>query len=65
MSVLVYTESDKGAFKKNALEVASYAYKVAQDMGESVTAVAINAGDETSLGNYGVSKVLKVSNGDL
>ena len=65
MSVLVYTESDKGAFKKNALEVASYAYKVAQDMGESVTAVAINAGDEASLGNYGVSKVLKVSNGDL
>ncbi|WP_420398746.1 electron transfer flavoprotein subunit alpha/FixB family protein [Flagellimonas sp.] len=65
MSILVYTESDKGAFKKNALEVASYAYKVAQDMGESVTAVAINAKDEASLGNYGVSKVLKVSNGDL
>ncbi|WP_431127580.1 electron transfer flavoprotein subunit alpha/FixB family protein [Flagellimonas flava] len=65
MSILVYTESDKGTFKKNALEVASYAYKVAQDMGESVTAVAINAGDEASLGNYGVSKVLKVSNGDL
>lgn len=65
MSILVYTESDKGAFKKNALEVASYAYKVAQDMGESVTAVAINAADEASLGNYGVSKVLKVGNGDL
>ncbi|MCL6268144.1 electron transfer flavoprotein subunit alpha/FixB family protein [Flagellimonas myxillae] len=65
MSVLVYTESDKGKFKKNAFEVASYAYKVAQDLGTTVTAVTINAEDEASLGNYGVSKVLKVSNGDL
>ncbi|TMU50984.1 electron transfer flavoprotein subunit alpha/FixB family protein [Flagellimonas algicola] len=65
MSVLVYTESDKGAFKKNAFEVASYAYKVAQDLGTTVTAVTINANDDASLGNYGVSKVLKVSNGDL
>lgn len=65
MSILVYTESDKGNFKKNAHEVASYAYQVAQDMGESVTAVTINANDDSSLGAYGVSKVLKVSNGDL
>ncbi|MCL6275011.1 electron transfer flavoprotein subunit alpha/FixB family protein [Muricauda sp. 2012CJ35-5] len=65
MSILVYTESDKGNFKKNAHEVASYAYQVAQDMGESVTAVTINANDDSNLGAYGVSKVLKVSNGDL
>ncbi|WP_136466162.1 electron transfer flavoprotein subunit alpha/FixB family protein [Flagellimonas onchidii] len=65
MSVLVYTESDKGKFKKNALEVASYAHKVAQEVGGSVTAVTINAEDEASLGNYGVSKVLKVANGQL
>ncbi|MGX1928880.1 electron transfer flavoprotein subunit alpha/FixB family protein [Flagellimonas sp. 2504JD4-2] len=65
MSVLVYTESDKGKFKKNALEVASYAHKVAQEVGGSVTAVTINAEDDASLGNYGVSKVLKVSNGEL
>ena len=43
MSVLVYTESDKGKFKKNAFEVASYAYAVAQQIGETVTAVSINA----------------------
>ena len=65
MSVLVYTESDKGKFKKNAFEAASYAHKVAQEVGGTVTAVAINAEDEASLGNYGVSKVLKVSNGQL
>lgn len=51
MSVLVYTESLKGKFKKNAFEVASYAYKVAQDMGTTVTAVTFNAEDDASLGN--------------
>ncbi|SHG83386.1 electron transfer flavoprotein subunit alpha/FixB family protein [Flagellimonas flava] len=65
MSVLVYTESDKGKFKKSAFEVASYAHKVAQDLGGTVTAVSVNAEDDATLGNYGVSKVLKVSNGDL
>ncbi len=65
MSVLVYTESDKGKFKKNAFEVASYAYAVAQQLGETVTAVSINANDSDSLGTYGVSKVLNVSNPDL
>nr|WP_299073550.1 electron transfer flavoprotein subunit alpha/FixB family protein [uncultured Allomuricauda sp.] len=65
MSVVVYTESDKGKFKKNAQEAASYAYKVAQELGESVTAIAINADDDASLGNYGVSKVLKVTNDQL
>nr|WP_299385023.1 electron transfer flavoprotein subunit alpha/FixB family protein [Allomuricauda sp.] len=65
MSVLVYTESDKGTFKKNAFEAASYAYKVAQDMGETVTAVTINAGQDDALGTYGVSKVLKITSGDL
>ncbi|MEM9075644.1 MAG: electron transfer flavoprotein subunit alpha/FixB family protein [Bacteroidota bacterium] len=65
MSVLVYTESDKGKFKKNAFEVASYAYAVAQQLGETVTAVSFNAEDASSLGNYGVSKVLNISNNDL
>ncbi len=65
MSVLVYTESDKGKFKKNAFEVASYAYAVAQQVGETVTAVSINVDDNEALGAYGVSKALKVSNGDL
>ena len=61
MSVLVYTESENGKFKKNAQEAASYAYEVAQQMGLSVTAISINANDNESLGTYGVSKVLNVS----
>ncbi len=61
MSVLVYTESENGKFKKNAFETASYAYEVAQQLGTSVTAVAINAASADELANYGVTKVLSVS----
>ncbi len=65
MSVLVYTESENGKFKKNAFEVASYAKAVADELGTSVTAISINADENESLGNYGVSKVLNVSNENL
>nr|WP_321247245.1 electron transfer flavoprotein subunit alpha/FixB family protein [uncultured Psychroserpens sp.] len=65
MSVLVYTESEQGKFKKTAFEVASYAKAVADQMGTTVTAITINAGDTSELGNYGVDKVLNVSNSDL
>ncbi|MEY8847972.1 electron transfer flavoprotein subunit alpha/FixB family protein [Psychroserpens sp. XS_ASV72] len=65
MSVLVYTESEQGSFKKAAFEVASYAKAVADQLGTSVTAVAINANNTSDLGKYGVSKVLNVSQNDL
>ncbi len=65
MSVLIYTESTEGKFKKVALELASYAKQVANAMGTTVTAVAINAGDTSELGKYGVDKVLKVTNDQL
>jgi len=65
MSVLVYTESDQGKFKKAALEVASYAKAVANQLGTTVTALTINADDISELGNYGVDKVLKVSDSQL
>jgi electron transfer flavoprotein alpha subunit len=65
MSVLVYTESEQGKFKKTALEVASYAKAVADQMGTSVTALTINANDASELGNYGVDKILSVTNNDL
>ncbi|TBN02368.1 electron transfer flavoprotein subunit alpha/FixB family protein [Hyunsoonleella flava] len=65
MSVLVYTESEQNKLKKAAFEVASYAKAVADQLGTTVTAVAINSGDTSELGNYGVDKVLKVSNSDL
>ena len=65
MSVLVYTESEGGKFKKTALEVASYAKAVADKMGTSVTAITFNADDTSVLGNHGVDKVLKVTNSQL
>ena len=65
MSVLVYTESLKGKFKKNAFEVASYAHDMAQKLGTQLTAVTINADGDGELGQYGVSKVLKISDDRL
>lgn len=65
MAILVYTESENGKFKKNAFEVASYAKAVADQMGTSVTAISFNASENESLGAYGVSKVLNVTNDTL
>lgn len=65
MSILIYAESSEGKFKKAALELASYAKKIADSMGTNVTAVAINANNTEELSKYGVSKVLNVSNDKL
>jgi electron transfer flavoprotein alpha subunit len=65
MSILIYAESAEGKFKKVAFELASYAKKVADAMGTSVTAVTINASNASELGKYGVSKVLQVTNEQL
>ena len=65
MSVLVYTESEGGKFKKAAFEVASYAKEVANMLGGTVTAVSINGGDASELGTYGVDKVLEVKDDKL
>jgi electron transfer flavoprotein alpha subunit len=65
MSVLVYTESEEGKFKKVAFEAVSYAKGIADSMGTSVTAVAINGGSASELANFGADKVLEVSNDGL
>jgi len=65
MSILIYAESADGKIKKVALELASYAKKVAASMGTSVTAVTINNSDNSALATYGVDKVLNVSNDKL
>ena len=62
MSVFVYTETLNGKLKKNAFEVASYAYELAQKTGSEVVAIAFNADSCEDLFNYGVSKVLHVKN---
>ncbi len=65
MPVLVYTETLNGKFKKNAFEAASYASALAQETGDTVTAVAINADNCDALGQYGVTNVLHYSNDAL
>ncbi|WP_413999455.1 electron transfer flavoprotein subunit alpha/FixB family protein [Flavobacterium sp. W1B] len=65
MSILIYAEYAEGKFKKVAFELASYAKKVAESLGTTVTAVTINAGDVSELSKYGVDKVLKVNNDKL
>lgn len=65
MSILIYAESADGKFKKVAFELASYAKKVAESMGTTVTAVTVNAANVSDLSKYGVDKVLKVNNDQL
>src|SRR5690606_12516696 len=65
MSILVYTESENGKFKKSALEVASFAKGIADKLNTQVVAVTVNAQDSSALGNYGVDKVLEVKDSKL
>ncbi|GAA0871333.1 electron transfer flavoprotein subunit alpha/FixB family protein [Gangjinia marincola] len=65
MSVLVYTESENGKFKKTAFEAASYAKGIADMLDTSVSAISFNAVDADVLGTYGVSKVLNVEHDKL
>ncbi|PVW17155.1 electron transfer flavoprotein subunit alpha/FixB family protein [Marixanthomonas spongiae] len=65
MSILVYTESEEGTFKKIAQEAVSYAKGIADKMGTHVTAVSINGDESNDLGKYGAEKVLNVYNDKL
>ena len=65
MSVLVYTESWAGSFRKSTFEAVSYASETAKVLGTEVVAVSLeNVSDEelNKLSNYGVSKVISVEN---
>lgn len=68
MSVLIYAESADGKFKKSIFEAVSYARAVADQMNTSLVALSIgnvNASELSSLGKFGVEKVLNVSNEKL
>ena len=65
MSVLVYTESEEGKFKKIAFEAVSYAKGIANMLDTTVTAVSINGKHTDQLGKYGASKVLSISSEQL
>ena len=63
MSVLVYTENWDGKFKKLSFELVSYASKIAEMTGGSVTALSIGNVDEDELkklSNYGAVKIISV-----
>ena len=65
MSILIYAESAEGKFKKVAFELASYAKKIAETTGQTVTALTLNMSDVSELSKYGVDKVLKVTSDKL
>ena len=65
MSILIYAESADGKLKKVAFELASYAKKVAESWGTTVTAVTINNSNTSELAFYGVDKVICAAHSDL
>lgn len=65
MSVLVFTESEDGKFKKIAFEAVSYGKAIADMLNTTVTAIAINSSNTSELGKYGASRVLQVTNNKL
>jgi len=67
MSVLVYTEINKGHVKKSSLECVNYAAKIAAMTGSTVTAI-VNKADQALLdeiGKAGANKILSISNDQL
>ncbi len=65
MSVLIFAESNNGKFNKATQEVAAYAKEIANTLNTSLTAVAINANDTSTISQYGVDKILSVNNTNL
>jgi electron transfer flavoprotein alpha subunit len=67
MSVLVYTEVNKGKIKKSSLECVNYGAQIARSIGTSITALVVNADDKSieELGKAGASKILSVKNDQI
>lgn len=67
MSVLVYTEINKGKVKKASLEAVNYGAKIAELTGSSVTAIVANAdaAQLEEIGKAGAKKILSIKNDAL
>ena len=65
MPVITYIESSNGKIKKNGFELASYSSELAKLLNTTVIALTVNVSDCSELGNYGISKVLKISDDSL
>lgn len=59
--ILVYTEYHNGQFTKKTLETISYARALSKD----IIALTINVEDPTILQQYGVSRIIRVTNQEL
>ncbi len=66
MAVFVYAENINGVYKKAALEAVSYAKSIADQVGDTVTAVSVNPTDSSdNLYKYGASKVINIKDEGL
>ena len=66
MGILIFAETDnKGKFKKDAFEIASYAFEIGTDLNKEVTALCFNATNPEKLSAYGVKKVINSNNTKL
>ena len=66
MKILIFAETDEnGNFKKDALEIASYASQVSSENGGSLIALSFNASEPERLSNYGVQKTINAKNEEL
>jgi len=65
MAILILAETSEGKFKKVTFEVASYARKMADQLQTEVVAVSINNSNNSELANYGVNKVLNITDDSL
>tara|TARA_B100001769_G_scaffold265147_1_gene250093 strand:- start:1887 stop:2852 length:966 start_codon:yes stop_codon:yes gene_type:complete len=66
MGILIFAETDdKGKFKKDAFEIASFAFEIGTDLNKEVTALCFNATNPEKLSAYGVKKVINSNNTKL
>ncbi len=65
MSVLIFVEQAQGIAKKASLEAITYGVDAAKNLGIEASALVLGDGNFAALGNYGVSKVYKVTHNNL
>ncbi len=66
MAVFVYAENINGVYKKAAFEAVSYAKAVADQLGETVSAISVNPTDPSDfLYKYGAEKVISIKDEGL
>ena len=62
MSILLFAESENNKLKRNAAEIASYGAAFASELNKECIAISFNANNAQELGQFGVSKVINVTN---